>query len=62
MNAGCHGSVTTFMTDKPTLTPKEKEIQTLFARGKTPEHISIRLGMKLSKVLPVIAMVPKPLI
>jgi len=50
------------MTDKPALTPKEKEIQSLFARGKTPEHISIRLGMKLSKVLPVIAMIPKALV
>jgi DNA-binding CsgD family transcriptional regulator len=62
MNAGRDGAVTTFMTDKPALTPKEKEIQSLFARGKTPEHISIRLGMKLSKVLLVIAMVPKALV
>ena len=62
MNAGGDGAVTTLMTDKPTLTPKEKEIQSLFARGKSPEHISIRLGMKLSKVLPVIAMIPKALV
>ncbi|MCF7785521.1 MAG: helix-turn-helix transcriptional regulator [Prosthecobacter sp.] len=47
------------MTDKPNLTPKEKEIQSLFARGKTPETIAIRMGMKISKVLMVIAMVPK---
>lgn len=50
------------MTDKPNLTPKEKEIQTLFARGKTPETIAIRLGMKMSKVLMVIALLPKPLV
>jgi len=61
MNAGRDGTVTTVMNDKPIRTPKKKEIQTIFARGKTPETIAIRLGMKLSKVLLVIAMVPKPL-
>jgi len=62
MNAGHGGAVIISMTNKPTLTPKEKEIQTLFARGKTPETIAIRLGMKISKVLMVIAMIPKPLV
>lgn len=41
-------------------TPREKEIQRLFAQGKSPEMIAIRLGTKLSKVLLAIAMVPKP--
>jgi len=62
MNADRDGTVITFMSDKPKLTPQEKEIQNLFARGKSPETIAIRLGMKLSKVLLVIAMVPKPLV
>ena len=44
------------MTNKPNLTPKEKEIQSLFARGKTPETIAIRMGMKISKVLMVLDM------
>jgi len=44
------------MTNKPNLTPKEKEIQSLVARGKTPETIAIRMGMKISKVLMVIDM------
>ena len=60
MNAGRDRTVTLSMPNKPTLTPKEKEIQTLFARGKAPEIIAIRLGMKISKVLLVIAMMPKP--
>lgn len=47
------------MTPKPNLTPREKEIQSLFARGKSPETIAIRMGMKLSKVMMVIAMLPK---
>lgn len=46
------------MSQKP-LTPKEKEIQSLLARGKTPETIAIRMGMKISKVLMVISMMPK---
>ncbi|MDI1312027.1 helix-turn-helix transcriptional regulator [Prosthecobacter sp.] len=50
------------MTDKPNLTPKEKEIQSLFARGKTPDTIAIRLGMKMSKVLMVISLIPKPVV
>jgi len=40
------------------LTPRDKEIQSLFARGKAPEIIAIRLGIKISKVLLPIAMVP----
>ncbi len=59
MNACGGAGVSIYMTDKPNLTPKEKEIQSLFARGKTPETIAIRMGMKISKVLMVIAMVPK---
>ena len=47
------------MTPKPNLTPREKEIQSLFARGKSPETIAIRMGMKVSKVMMVIAMLPK---
>ena len=62
LNVGRDGTVTLSMPNKPTLTPKEKEIQSLFARGKAPEIIAIRLGMKISKVLLVIAMMPKPLI
>ncbi|MBN8421102.1 MAG: helix-turn-helix transcriptional regulator [Verrucomicrobia bacterium] len=42
------------MTNKPNPTPREKEIQSLFARGKTPETIAIRMGMKISKVLVVL--------
>ncbi len=69
MNAGSGVAVSIRMTNKPnstpkekdSLTPKEKEIQSLFARGKSPETIAIRLGMKISKVLGVIALVPKPL-
>jgi DNA-binding NarL/FixJ family response regulator len=69
MNAGSGGAVSICMPNKPnsppkekdSLTPKEQEIQSLFARGKSPETIAIRLGMKISKVLGVIALVPKPL-
>ena len=59
MNADTSEAVSISMTNKPNLTPKEKEIQSLFARGKTPETIAIRMGMKMSKVLMVIALVPK---
>lgn len=62
LNAGRDGAVTLSMPNNPTLTPREKEVQSLFARGKAPEIIAIRLGMKISKVLLVIAMMPKPLI
>ncbi len=70
MNAGSAGAVSIYMPNKPnpppkekdSLTPKEKEIQSLFARGKSPETIAIRMGMKISKVLMVLAMVPKTLI
>ncbi len=62
MNAGGCAAVIISMTDKTNLTPKQKEIQSLFARGKTPETIAIRMGMKISKVLMVIALVPKPVV
>ena len=62
LNTSQDRTVTLSMPNKPTLTPKEKEVQSLFARGKAPEIIAIRLGMKISKVLLVIAMMPKPLI
>jgi DNA-binding CsgD family transcriptional regulator len=58
MNASGDASVIIYMTHKPTLTPQQKEIRTLHARGKTPETIAIRLGMKISKVLMVLAMEP----
>lgn len=54
MNAEGGADVITCMTNKPNPTPKEKEIQSLFARGKTPETIAIRMGMKISKVLMVL--------
>lgn len=41
------------------LTPREKEIQRLHAKGKTPEMIAIRLGMKISKVLLALSILPK---
>jgi DNA-binding CsgD family transcriptional regulator len=41
-------------------TPQEKEVEILFARGKTPEVIAIRLGMKISKVLALLEVMPKP--
>lgn len=41
-------------------TPREKEIQRLYTKGKSPEMIAIRLGMKLSKVLLVVSMMTKP--
>lgn len=41
-------------------TPREKEIQRLFERGKSPDMIAIRLGMKISKVLLALSMVAKP--
>ncbi|MFC5457992.1 helix-turn-helix transcriptional regulator [Prosthecobacter fluviatilis] len=59
MNADGGGIVSTCMSHKTSLTPREKEIQSLLARGKSPEAIAIRLGMKLSKVLMAIAMMPK---
>lgn len=37
------------------LTPSEKEVKRLHASGKSPEIIAIRLGMKVSKVLSIIA-------
>ncbi len=56
MNVHGRISVINYMTNKPPLTPQQKEIQTLHARGKTPETIAIRMGMKVSKVLTIIAM------
>jgi len=47
------------MTIKTTLTPREKEVHTLSARGKTPDMIAIRLNMKVSKVLTMLAIMPK---
>jgi hypothetical protein len=46
---------------KPTFapTPIEREVQRLHARGKAPDIIAIRLGMKMSKVLSVIAVMAK---
>jgi hypothetical protein len=39
---------------KRTETPFEKEVKRLHAIGKAPEIIAIRLGAKLSRVLPLI--------
>lgn len=39
--------------------PLEKEIQRLHASGKSPDIIAIRLGMKMSKVLAVLSVLPK---
>ena len=39
---------------KRTATPFEKEVKRLHAIGKTPDVIAIRLGAKLSRVLPLI--------
>jgi DNA-binding CsgD family transcriptional regulator len=36
------------MTIKTTLTPREKEVQMLYARGKSPDMIAIRLNMILT--------------
>jgi len=47
------------MTAKTILTPKEKEVQMLYARGKSPDMIAIRLNMKVSKILTMLAMIPK---
>jgi hypothetical protein len=40
-------------------TPIEREVHRLHARGKAPDIIAIRLRMKLSRVLSVIALVAK---
>ena len=48
------------MTTKTVLTPKEKEVQMLYARGKSPDMIAIRLNMKVSKILALLSLVPKP--
>jgi DNA-binding CsgD family transcriptional regulator len=39
---------------KRTETPFEREVKRLHAIGKAPEIIAIRLGAKLSRVLPLI--------
>ena len=49
------------MTIKTTLTPREKEVQLLFARGKSADVIAVRLGMKVSKILALLEALPKPL-
>jgi hypothetical protein len=36
-------------------TPFEKEVRRLHANGKAPEIIAIRLGAKLSRILPLLA-------
>jgi DNA-binding CsgD family transcriptional regulator len=41
------------------LTPTEREVQKLHARGKAPDVIAIRLGMKMSRVMSLIALVAK---
>ena len=46
------------MTIKIALTPKETEVQALYAQGKSPEHIAIRLNMKVSKILTMLAARP----
>ena len=43
-------------------TSREKEVQILFARGKPADVIAIRLGMKMSKVLALLEVMPKPLV
>jgi len=40
-------------------TPIEREVHRLHARGKTPDIIAIRLGMKMSRVLAVLALAAK---
>ena len=50
------------MTIKTTRTPREKEVQMLYARGKSPEMIAIRLNMKISKVLTMLALMPKAMV
>ena len=37
------------------ITPAEKEVKRLHAIGKAPDIIAIRLGMKMSRVLSIIA-------
>jgi hypothetical protein len=36
------------------LTPQEKEARSLHHRGKAPDVIAVRLGMKMSKVIAAI--------
>ena len=50
------------MNAKTTLTPREREVQMLFARGKSPDMIAIRLNMKVSKILTMLALMPKALV
>ena len=38
---------------------REKEVQMLYARGKSPELIAIRLNMKISKILALLSLMPK---
>ena len=39
---------------KKTDTPFEKEVRRLHAIGKTPDIIAIRLGAKLSRIMPLL--------
>ena len=48
------------MKTKNAPTPLEKEVHRLHARGKTPDLIAIRLGVKMSKVLLLLDAMPKP--
>jgi hypothetical protein len=47
------GDGTPMKSKKPT--PLEKEVKRLHSCGKAPEIIAIRLGIKMSKILPIIA-------
>ena len=47
------------MKEKHTLKPIEKEIHRLHQAGKAPDMISIRIGMKMSKVLSILNMQAK---
>ena len=48
------------MINKTAPTPKEREARALHARGKTPDQIAVRLNVKVSKVLAMLALIPKP--
>ena len=43
------------MPAKNTPTPKEREVRTLFERGKSPDAIAIRMGIRVSKVLAMLS-------
>lgn len=56
----CLSHLTPAMKPQIPLKPLEKEILRLHASGKSPDVIAIRLGMKMSKVISVLAVMPKP--